>query len=125
MDDFTADFREMDRLVADMALLGPKTLMGTIEVVTRTTEAVERDARSFAPRTGLPHYAETITSEVQVDPRGVVGEVGPEKGGQGSLGHILEFGTVDTGPQAHVLPAADRHDHEFVHGLARLKGSDL
>ena len=113
---------DLERLVADLRSAGEWTQLKARDLVEKAGERVRDDARRLAPRTRLPHYAAAITHEVYTErSSGVVGaEIGPEKGGQGSLGHILEYGTSRTPPHAHLGPALDREGPRFEHDLLDL-----
>lgn len=113
---------DLERLAADLREAGEWTQLRAGDVVERAGERVRDDARRLAPTTGLPHYAETITAETSINRATgeVSAEIGPEKGGQGSLGHILEYGTSKTPPHAHLGPALDREAPEFAEALAKL-----
>jgi hypothetical protein len=58
-------------------------------------------------RTSLPRYAASITYDVEVAGATVAVEVGPETGGQGSFGHLIEDGTATSPPMPHMGPATD------------------
>jgi len=119
------DTSQMEAQAADFAReglrIGPRVLAITA-VAGRNTRDL---ARSFAP-TGphLPHYAQTISYEAGVDGATIWAEVGPELGGQGSLGHILENGTATNAPQAHLGPAFDRELPNWLDHLEREAGRD-
>ena len=111
---------DLERLVADLSTAGDWTQLKAEALVGDAGERLRDEARRLAPRRRLPHYARSITSEVGVErSTGIVyAEVGPEKGGQGSLGHILERGTSQTPPHAHMGPALDREAPRFSDALA-------
>lgn len=111
---------ELEELTADLRAAGDWTQRQAKRVVSDAGTRVRDDARRLAPRTRLPHYAKAITSEDGVDTGtgSVYAEVGPEKGGQGSLGHILEYGTSRTPPHAHLGPALDIEGPRFIDALA-------
>lgn len=113
---------DLNRLVADLRDASDFLQLEARKLLDDAGQRVRDDARRIAPRTGLPHYAKTITSETGVDrASGVVyAEIGPEKGGQGSLGHILEFGTSRTPPHAHMGPALDQEGPRFTEALAKI-----
>ena len=112
--------RELDELVRDLSGAGQWLAQQVPKVVDKSAERVRDEARRLAPRTGLPHYAAAITAEVRRQGYEVVGEIGPELGGQGSLGHILEYGTSRTPPHAHMGPALDREAPRYEEALADL-----
>jgi HK97 gp10 family phage protein len=111
---------DLERLVADLRDADQWTQLKARDLVEKAGERVRDEARRLAPRRGLPHYAKAITSEVIVERSTgtVAAEIGPERGGQGSLGHILEFGTSRTPPHAHLGPALDREAPRFERALS-------
>lgn len=97
----------LDQLTADLAAASRMVQVRAPLVLEEAGRRVRDDARRLAPRRMLPHYAATITSETRWTGGAAEAEIGPEKGGQGSLGHILEYGTAKTPPRAHLGPALD------------------
>ena len=112
--------RDLVELVDDLVTASAEITVDVRGVVQKSARAVRDEARRLAPKTRLPHYAKSITYETDYKPGGVVAEIGPVKGGQGSLGHILEYGTSRTPPHAHLGPALDRHAPDFLEGLAKV-----
>lgn len=112
----------IDGLMADFTKAGLMAGLRAAKVVEDSSRKTRDMARQLAPRTGLPHYANAITYEVTIDGLSVTGEVGPERGGQGSLAHILEFGTSRTPPHAHLGPALDYETPAFVKRLGDIAG---
>ena len=111
---------DLNDIVADLRGAGEWVGQRSIEVTQKAGEKVRDDARRLAPRTGLPHYGAAITSEVRRSGYTVEAEIGPEKGGQGSLGHILEFGTTRTPPHAHLGPSLDMNASDYERALSKL-----
>ena len=113
---------DLERLVADLSDATDFVQQQARRVVANAGDRVRDEARALAPRRGLPHYAATITSEVVSERMSgtIAAEIGPERGGQGSLGAILEYGTSRTPPQAHLAPALDREAPRLEHDLADL-----
>jgi hypothetical protein len=102
---------DLDSLAADMAGASRRARPAIRRELDTLGRAVRDDARQFAPGAhGGPalHYPKAITHEV--DHTGLICDIGPEKGGQGSLGHLFEYGVESRGlpPQAHLGPALDR-----------------
>lgn len=113
------DVSDLEQLAADLRSAGQWAQLQARDLVDEAGVRVRDDARRLAPKRGLPHYAKKITSETGINrvTGEVYAEVGPEKGGQGSLGHILEFGTSRTPPHAHLGPALDREEPSFAGAL--------
>lgn len=115
----------LDELIADLTTAGVRAGIRAVKAAEDAGRKVRDEARELAPRVGLPHYAETITYEVDVESGSV--EIGPETGGQGSLGHLLENGVPSNGtpPHPHVLPAFDRAVPGFIAAIADIGGDIL
>jgi hypothetical protein len=84
-------------------------------VVERGAMDVKRDSRniltSYSRRAYLKHYWRSIGYDM-------IGkfeaEVGPDASmPQGGMGEGVEFGSVHTGPMAHMFPAADLEEPRF------------
>ena len=121
------DFSELDTLAADLSQAGVLAGFKVAKVVEEWGVEVEEQAREWAPRKRLPHYAKTITHDVTIEGGVVVGEVGPDAdiNGQAKLAHIFEFGTSDFAPRAHVGPAHDRAIPGAVRKISDLGGDIL
>jgi hypothetical protein len=96
----------LESLAADLAraavLIGP----AVGKVVDGNAQGVQRRWRSTWPWSGsthLPHLGASVTVEKTGQTEA---EVGPEKGGQGSLGHLIEYGTAKSGAHPGGGPAA-------------------
>uniref|UniRef100_UPI00259C8DC4 hypothetical protein n=1 Tax=uncultured Reyranella sp. TaxID=735512 RepID=UPI00259C8DC4 len=99
---------DLDRLVADLDQVPAKVHIAMVAETTAATKRAETQARRNASgRRSLPGYPSSITSEVKVGLNDVTGAVGPEKGGQGSLGHIIEHGSPTSGAHMDVHQAVD------------------
>ena len=107
----------LNELIVDLSRAGLMAGIRADAVLEAAGRDIVKTARELAPTTRLPHYAQTITHEVYVEGQAITVEVGPERGGQGSLGHILERGTVRTPPHAHLGPALDREAPDAVKRL--------
>lgn len=110
---------DLDDLVVDLSRAGLRAGVKAAAVTKTHVEAAADEARKTAPRRRLPHYAKAITAEVKIESGRVVGEFGPVKGGQGSLGHILEFGSAVSPPHPHLLPAVERQWPLYAAELGR------
>lgn len=112
----------IDKVIMDLSTSGLRVGVRAMDVLDESGKRIRDTARRLAPKTGLPHYAAKITHEVTVGPGWVEVEVGAERGGQGSLAHILEFGTSKTPPHAHHGPALDVEAPRAVRSLAEILG---
>lgn len=92
------------------------------KVVERGSFNIKRDAQRDAPHgPHTPHYARSITYDVDEDINEVVGEIGPQRGRrQWGLGNILEYGTRNNPPHPHLEPALDREEFRFLVACADL-----
>lgn len=75
-----------------------------------------------------PDYPRAITYDTTDHGvgKGVSAEIGPDKDRrQGALGNILEYGTVNNPPYAHLGPALDRWNPDFVEGLEKAAADAL
>ncbi|MFG2165519.1 hypothetical protein [Micromonospora chersina] len=114
---------QLDRLVAELADVPENAHGNIVKAATFTSNGIKKTARQFA--SGIAHapdYPNAITYDV--DDLGVgVGvqtEIGPDKDRrQGPLGNILEYGTVNNPPYAHLGPALDRWSTDCVEGLEK------
>lgn len=63
-------------------------------------------------------YPSAITFDRDRDGTTIAVEVGPKKGGQGSFGHLLEYGSSKQGPiKPHLGPALDANVEPFEKAL--------
>lgn len=125
-----SDFSELDTLAADLTAAGHLVGAKAYRLVDDTGQEIRDEARRMAPGAhgGVArHYPKTISHETTVDADRVEAEIGPEKGGQGSLGHLLEDGVPSRGvpPQKHLGPALDRAVPGFLTAAADLGGDML
>lgn len=99
---------------------------GARKVVAKGALNIKKDARRFA--SGIAHapsYPYSIGYDVKVSGTTVSAEIGPDKAKrQGALGNILEYGTVNNAPYAHLGPALDIEGPRFVAAVEKL-GADL
>lgn len=78
-------------------------------------------ARRISGLAHAPAYPRSITFDVYPIWRGVVAEIGPDKDKrQGSLGNILEYGTVKNAPRPHLGPALEAEQPRFEAAIAAL-----
>ncbi|MEU4640830.1 hypothetical protein [Micromonospora sp. NPDC023814] len=94
-----------------------------------TANGIKKTAQGFA--SGIAHapdYPRAITYDTKDRGvgDGVSAEIGPDKDRrQGALGNILEYGTVNNPPYAHLGPALDRWSPDFVEGLEKAAADAL
>lgn len=112
----------IDELIVDLSRAGLMAGVKAAKVLNESGKSGVKLARSLAPTTRLPHYATKITHEVKVAPDAIEVEWGPEKGGQGNLGHILEKGSSVSPPHAHLGPSLDVEGPRTVKSLAEVLG---
>lgn len=82
-------------------------------VMERAAYNVRRDARALIrgqiTGTYLPHYPRSITYEVEAVRAWIEAEIGPEIGRpQGGMGRGVEYGSVNTRPLPHLIPALEQ-----------------
>ncbi|MGI5144795.1 hypothetical protein ACQEVC_45510 [Plantactinospora sp. CA-294935] len=119
--DINLDGSSLNQLRADLAE-APDNAHVLIRAAVRFTAHGIRDAARGAA-SGIAHapdYPRAITYDTKDlgVGRGMTAEIGPDKGRrQGALGNILEYGTVNNPPYAHLGPALDHWTPDFVRGL--------
>lgn len=118
---FYADTSQLVALAATLRAGAVAATGGVDRIVARNAAKVRDEARrTMADSRTLPHYPASITYERDFTD-GIAYEIGPEKGGQGSLGHILEYGTSTRGPiKPHMNPAADAVEGDLADELGDL-----
>jgi hypothetical protein len=122
MTGYSIDATELNTLAAvltDQKRIAPRAARTIVEVGARN---VKDDARRLAA--GIAHaplYPLSISYDI-LNARlagAVEAEIGPDKDGpQGALGNILEYGTVNNAPLAHLGPALDREGPGFEKAIA-------
>lgn len=119
----------LDRLVAGLEDVPEGAHDNIRKAVTFTANGIKKTARQFAGGIAhAPSYPSAITYDVddQGVGVGVSAEIGPDKDRrQGALGNILEYGTVNNPPYAHLGPALDRWSPDFTEGLEKAAADAL
>jgi hypothetical protein len=87
------------------------------QIVHENAQGVREKWLSVFPWSGSAHLKH-LPASVTVDPPGLEVEIGPVKGDQGSLGHIIEFGSVNSGAHPGGGPAAMAQAPIFAAELA-------
>ncbi len=109
-DRFDVDVSDLAAYARDLEALPVKAAAAIVATSRRAGKNIRDEARRFA--TGLsyaPLYPSSITYETSFDALGVKAEIGPDKNlKQGALGNLLEYGSVNNAPHAHLAPAYDR-----------------
>ena len=99
----------LDELVRDLTTSPARVQRKAAEVVRKGAVNVKNDAARLI--TGLAHapfYPASITFDEKWHGTAIEAEVGPDKDRpQGALGNILEYGTANNAPLAHLGPALD------------------
>lgn len=116
------DASELNALAA--TLEGQRGAVGreVSRVVKRGAQNIKGESRRLA--SGLAHaplYPFSIGYDIEGDGRfgSVEAIIGPDKDRpQGALGNILEYGTVNNAPFAHLGPALDREGPRFEKAIA-------
>lgn len=96
------------------------------KVVARASLNIKKDAqRKISGLAHAPHYPRAIGYDTAVSGTRVTSEIGPDKNKkQGALGNLLEYGSVNNAPLAHLGPALDYEVPNLERYLADL-GEDL
>lgn len=117
---------DLDRLVHDLEGVTSKAHIGIAAATKATAERSAMQARkNAAGAKHLPKLPAKISSEVDVSTFEIRGTVGIDKGGQGSLGHIYEYGSPTSGAHMPVNQAVDAEMDGYVDALAKLAGGLL
>lgn len=96
------------------------------KVVARASLNIKRDAqKKISGLAHAPHYPRAIGYDTAVSGTRVTSEIGPDKKKkQGTLGAVLEYGSVNNAPLAHLGPALDYEVPNLERYLGEL-GEDL
>ncbi|SBT63928.1 hypothetical protein GA0070622_0896 [Micromonospora sediminicola] len=123
------DASDVNRLRAHLEQVPADAHRNLVKATEFSARGIKDTSREFA--SGLAHapdYPQAITYDV--DDRGagdgVAAEIGPEKERrQGALGNILEYGTINNPPYAHLGPALDIWTPDWEHGLEKAAADAL
>lgn len=114
------DGSELNKLVADLHEVPAEAHRNIRKAVQFTSHGIRDNAReAISGLAHAPDYPRAITYDTKDlgEGVGVTAEIGPEKERrQGPLGNILEYGTVNNPPNAHLGPSLDRWTPDFVRG---------
>jgi len=118
------DASELFSLTADLgnvpSNIGPK-LRSAIGRTSQLTMESWREKASGSET--LPHLPRSITYEIKTFQAFGVSvlesEIGPELGGQGSLGHFSEYGSPTSAPRGYGQAALQENEEDFVRGVSQ------
>ena len=114
------DRRDVDRWVVKLDQAVSQAPEEAAKVVAKGALNVKRDAQRRAARIGrhVRRYPASIGYDLHQGLRGPTAEIGPEVGrGQGSLGDILERGSLTSAPHPHMLPAGEAEAPRFERAM--------
>lgn len=117
------DASDLRRLADDLAAAPDRLKPDVDRIVERGALNIRRRAqrriRDQIRGVYLPHYARSITYDVDKGGTYAEAEVGPESGmPQGGMGAAIEFGSARHGPLPHLLPAYDEELPRLIEHLA-------
>lgn len=117
---------DLERLEQALGGMTAKAHAGVVAATKVSAERAEAQARQNASgRRHLKRYPKTITADVEVGVTEIRASVGPEKGGQGSLGHLIEYGSPTSAPHLDVHQAVDGELDAWLDSLGALAGKLL
>lgn len=111
----TADISELVAWQRALEAAGRDALAEGAGIVAKGSLNIKNDARRMAPKTPhAPHYAASISYDVETGADWIEGEIGPEEGRlQRGLGNLFEYGGHGTAPHPHHEPALDAEEPRF------------
>lgn len=122
------DMSEVRALEVDLLKAGLRVAMKVTPVVAKGAHNVTMDARrtisaQLSAKSHAKHYPGSITYDLDFS-GGVIGaEIGPDKDRkQGALGNLLEYGSANNAPRAHLGPALDSEAPKFEQAIADVAG---
>lgn len=120
------DPSQLIALSAEIGTAPARALARTARVIHEGTQQGRDRAREIfrgqVRELYLPHYANAITAEASA----LVGEFGPDPGmPQGGMGPGVEFGSSNTGPIAHMGPAADELERDLPDDLVEVAAESV
>jgi hypothetical protein len=118
MNSIDFDMSEVRNLSADLTSVGSKVAPLARKAVEVTARHVKDDARSLMKGVkGMPHIPRSVDYDMVGSAAGIGADIGFDKGGQGSLGNIYEYGSryfPARGPLTHAL---HENEADFVKGI--------
>lgn len=122
MSDFEID--GLNQVVLDLGTASAETGAKVRAVIQKGALNVKQDAQRLS--SGLAHaplYPGSITYETQIKRLGIEALIGPDKDRpQGALGNLIEYGSANNAPLAHLGPALDREGPRFVEAIENVAG---
>jgi HK97 gp10 family phage protein len=120
----TLDTSEIDPVIADLKSirqrLKPEMRQATSASAMRIRNRARANWKQLSSGRTTGNYPKTITLTVtESNAATVTAEIGPEKGKQGSFGHIFEFGTSKSPPHPHLVPAWDAELEPYTLAMAQ------
>ena len=117
------DMAAVKALAADLKMIRQRLAPAMRNATSASAMAIRNQARqnwkSQTTGSRTRKYPSTITMQVTVSNASlVVAEVGPEKGGLGSFGHLFEFGNSKSPGKPHLIPAWEAQQEPYVLALA-------
>lgn len=112
----TADISQIKAFAAELRAAGSEIASESPKVVKRGAVNVKRDAQNLARGQVGAHlagYPRTITFDVDTEAGVAEADIGPVPGRQGSFAGIIEFGSVNSGPKPHLIPAFEAESPRF------------
>lgn len=117
----------LEALAADLERAADMAPAEVRKVVGKGALNIKTDARRRVE--GLAHapaYPRAITYDTAVTPAGASAEIGPDKSKrQGSLGNVIEYGSVNNPPHPHLAPALQAERPRFEKALEDLAVKSL
>ena len=106
----------LDAVIDDLGKAGFRASTKIVATTKKAAGKIKDEARRNAEgMSHAPHYPRSITYDIEYTNDSVVAEIGPDKDlPQGALGNLLEFGSVNNAPHAHLGPAMDRELPEWL-----------
>lgn len=116
------DISGLTELVADLTAAPGKAQRQVDGVVRKGAVNVKNDAQRLI--SGLRHapmYPASIGFDAKWERGAYVAEIGPDKDKpQGALGNLLEYGSANNAPLAHLGPALDIEGPKFEKAMSDL-----
>lgn len=120
------DFRELEVLARDLDAAGPKAAVAARQVVKRgaqkVKERLQREASGIKHAPGLPA---AITYDVELRGDVIEAEIGPERGGAGSLALLYLGNSRLSPPLPDPMLASDAENEVMSEFLARVGEESL